>query len=147
VLAFSQLVGIARLWGYGLVDVSGVYGYHYLCGLELLKGFNSGLISSSAIQIASSLAPPGCESTAQGLYSGMYSGLSMAFGGIVGGLVLHYRYVAGDSDAIQIDNVQFMFRWVSVASLIITLALMAKFIFVDRVMGIPGFPRRHSIQK
>ena len=146
-LAFSQITGIARLWGYGLVDVTGDYGYWYLCGLELLKGFNSGLISSSAIPIASSLAPPGCESTAQGLYSGMYSGLSMALGGIVGGAILHYCYAAGDSEVVQMVNVQFMFRWVSIASLVITLALMAKFIFVDRVMGIPGFPRRRSFQK
>lgn len=147
VLVLSQATGIIRLWGYGLINTTGNYAIVYACLLELLKGFNSGLISCSAIPIASNLATPGTASTAQGLYSGMYSGLSMALGGIVGGLILQYLYVEGDNNATQALNAQTMFRWVSIATSVITLLLMAKYIFVDRVMGIPGFPRRRSFHK
>lgn len=147
ILAFSQLTGIARLWGLGLVPIGASYSYLAASALELLKGFNSGLISSSAIPIASSLAPPGCESTAQGLYSGNYSGLSMALGGVISGAILQYLYDASADPSKQLDDARKMFQWVSMGGTIITLALMAKFIFVDRVMGIPGFPRRHSFHK
>lgn len=147
VLVFSQLTGIARLWGLGLVPLDASYAYVVASALELLKGFNSGLISSSAISIASSLAPPGCESTAQGLYSGNYSGLSMALGGLISGAILWHLYDENAPDNKQLDDARRMFGWVSMGGTIITLALMAKFIFVDRVMGIPGFPRRHSFHK
>ena len=144
VLAFSQLTGIARLWGYGLLEIQSKFAYWIACGLELLKGFNSGLISSSAIPIASNLAPAGCESTAQGLYSGNYSGLAMALGNILGGAIMHYLYTSREN---QVKDAQIMFNWISWGGFVITLLLMAKFIFVDRVMGIPGFPRRHSFHK
>ena len=147
VLVFSQMTGIIRLWGYGLIDVKAGYAYTVASILELLKGFNSGLISSSAIAIASSLAPPGCESTAQGLYSGNYSGLSMALGGVVGGGILYVLYDKNGGDYKQVLDAQRMFNWISIASTLITLLLAMKFIFVDRVMGIPGFPRRHSLHK
>lgn len=147
ILVFSQLTGIVRLWGLGLVPLKASYAYAVASGLELLKGFNSGLISSSAIPIASSLAPPGCESTAQGLYSGNYSGLSMALGGIISGAVLQFLYDSAAPAEKQLEDAQLMFNWVSIGSTLVTLALMAKFIFVDRVMGIPGFPRRHSFHK
>jgi len=147
ILVFSQLTGIARLWGLGLIPIGSQHAYLMASCLELLKGFNSGLISSSAIPIASSLAPPGCESTAQGLYSGNYSGLSMALGGIIGGAILHYLYKPGSTNLEQLHDAQTMFNWISIASTVITLALAAKFIFIDRVMGIPGFPRRHSFHK
>lgn len=165
VLVFSQMTGIIRLAGYGLVNVNSWMAKPVAVCLELLKGFNSGLISSSAIIIASNLAPAGCESTAQGLYSGMYSGLSMAVGGIISGAILQIMYrspskpadydtltgdakVAADKALMQKDkqmqtsNVQTMFIYVSIASTVITVLLCMKYVFIDRVMGIPGFPRR-----
>ena len=144
VLVFSQLVGVFRMLGYGLLATSSDYASYYTIGLELMKGFNSGLISSSAIPIAYGLAPAGCESTAQGLYSGNYSGLSMALGSVIGGCILLFLYT---DDAHQLQNCQDMFFWIAIAALIITVLLTFKYIFVDRVMGIPGFPRRHSFHK
>lgn len=138
VLVFSQIVGILRLWGYGLVNIRAKTALTTAILLELLKGFNSGLVSSSAIPIASSLAPLGCESSAQGLHAGNYSGLSMAIGGIIGGAILHLLY----GHDTEIANCQRMFSWISISALFVTLLLMTKYIFVDRVMGLPGFPRR-----
>jgi hypothetical protein len=143
ILVLSQLVGIARLAGYGFLSIDYWLSYYLCWGLELLKGFSSGLISSSAIPIASRIAPPGCEGSAQGLFSGNYSGLSMALGGGIGGGILHLYDHYGSQDPIS--DCQWMFIWVSVGTLAVTMLMMLKFIFVDRVMGIPGFPRRSSM--
>jgi len=143
ILALSQITGIVRIAGYGWLDTGVWYSKYAAAALELLKGFNSGLISSSAIAIASNLAPPGCESTAQGLYSGNYSGLSAALGGIVSGAILQYLYDPTKPDS-SVEDLQTMFRWVSIATTAVTALLMCKYIFIDRVMGIPGFPRRRS---
>lgn len=146
VLVLSQVVGIVRVLGYGYMDLKGEWAVWYGNGLELLKGFSSGLVSSSAIPIASRIAPAGCENSAQGLYSGNYSGLSMALGGLIGGIFLHVMYDANFPEQ-DIYSCQAMFRWVAIGCSVVTLLMMAKFIFMDRVMGIPGFPRRHSLPK
>lgn len=146
VLAFSQLTGILRLWGYGLVSTDDMLARPLSIILELVKGFNSGLLSSSAIIIASDLAPTGCESVAQGLYSGVYKGLSPAIGGVLSGIVLQLYYnqsgpLGGESG--EILALQRTFSIFSATSLFFTIILCLKFIFVDRVMGVPGFPRRN----
>lgn len=146
VLVLSQMTGIARLWGYSQLNLQSSMAIPICFVLELLKGLSSGLITSSAVLIASHLAPAGCESTAQGLYSGMYSGLSMALGGIICGIYLWINQ-SNDPDASEeqeVAIVQSMFSLISIAALMATAALCFKFIFVDRVMGVPGFPRRHS---
>lgn len=149
VLVLSQLVGILRVWGYGMIDVKKTYSFYAAFGIELLKGFSSGLVSSSAIPIASAIAPAGCESTAQGLYSGNYSGLSNLFGGLLSGFILKYYYGQRDNVTTKavwnlIDS-QKTFLWTAYICLFVTVLMMAKFIFMDRVMGLPGFPRKHSL--
>ncbi|PJF17015.1 Permease of the major facilitator superfamily [Paramicrosporidium saccamoebae] len=142
ILVLSQLFGILRLFGYGLLNKDSSSAYYLTWGLELIKGFGSGLINSSAIPIASSIAPPGCENTAQGLYSGNYAGLSNAISGAFSGAILHYKFIMNGGMTNQ--DVQSMFCWVSLATFLVTVGMACKFIFVDRVMGIPGFPRRAS---
>jgi hypothetical protein len=147
ILVLSQLVGIVRMYGYGLLPNRGPnvrYSYYGAWILELLKGFSSGMVSSSAIPIASRIAPAGCESTAQGLFSGNYSGLSNGISGVVSGLILNFMYEAGNKIKEK-DDIQSMFCWVSLGTFVVTIAMAAKFVFIDRVMGVPGFPRRHSL--
>ncbi len=148
ILVLSQVVSIVRLFGYGCLPFRQSYTRPLVWLLELLKGFSSGLVSSSAIQIAGDIAPAGCERTAQGLYSGMYAGLSMAISGFISGGYLQYRYLTSTatSNAGQdITHVMMLHIWVGVVVGIITLVQVAKFIFIDRVMGFPGFPRRSEM--
>lgn len=145
ILIFSQVMGIARIVGYAAVPMDHPWAYVLTWGWELIKGFSSGMVSSSAIPIASRIAPPGCESSAQGLFSGNYSGLSMAFGGAIGGGILHYYYYEGVPDTVQSEHAQKMLLFVAVGTSVVTLVMALKYIFVDRVMGLPGFPRRASV--
>lgn len=142
VLVSSQFVGIARALGYGLIDLSKPSAYYYTWIFEILKGFSSGLVSSSAIPIASRLAPAGCEDAAQGFFSGNYSGLSMALGGILAGGIL--RLLQGDGTHAVRDTQQ-MYLYVGFACLLVTIVMAIKFTFLDRVMGLPGYPRKHSL--
>jgi hypothetical protein len=144
ILVLSQLVGIFRMYGYGVLPTGTWYAYYGTWGLELVKGFSSGMVSSSAIPIASRIAPAGCESTAQGLFSGNYSGLSNAIAGVISGRILQSMYVPGDKIKEK-NDVQSMFCWVSLGTVIVTIAMTGKFVFIDRVMGLPGFPRKHSM--
>lgn len=149
-MIFSQVAGIGRILGYYFMPIHDrTMANTISAALELIKGFSSGLVSSSAIPIANRIAPPGCENSAQGLFSGNYSGLSMALGGLVGGLILKYYYQPHPDPQIddynQALDVQKMFLWVSVGCSVVTVLMMMKYIFIDRVMGLPGFPRRRSI--
>lgn len=145
IMVGSQLVGILRMAGYGFLDKTFAYAYLFTWLLELIKGFSSGMVSSSAIPIASRIAPAGCESTAQGLFSGMYSGLSNLIAGALSAAILYPLYDAAGGKDKENSDIQVMFLWVSLITLIITLLMAAKFVFIDRVMGLPGFPRRHSM--
>lgn len=142
IIVASQVVGIVRVFGYAGLDTNKTSAFYYAVLLELLKGFSSGLVSSSAIPIASRIAPAGCETTAQGLFSGNYSGLSMALGGLIGGGILHYLY---EDDPGQLANTQDMYFYVASGSLVVTIILAFKFIFIDRVMGVPGYYRKNSL--
>lgn len=145
ILIFSQVMGIVRIVGYAVVPMGHPWAYILAWVWELIKGFSSGMVSSSAIPIASRISPPGCESSAQGLFSGNYSGLSMAFGGAIGGGILHWYYYEGVSDEVQSEHAQNMLLFVSAGTALVTLVMALKYIFVDRVMGLPGFPRRTSV--
>jgi hypothetical protein len=186
VLVFSQIAGTLRLGLYWILGyVTNESAKKTSCFIiELLKGLNSGLLSSSAIMIASNLAPAGCESSAQGIYSGVYKGFGAAFGGIISGGILHFLYCSKSDERTQVkkaqtaemkrieevygkypetknmknaakkeaykakskldqQDVRTVFMLVSLTSIAVTVLLSCKFIFIDRVMGIPGFPRRH----
>lgn len=163
ILFASQIVGILRMIGYAVIHLDRKYSYYLIFVIELLKGFSSGLISSSAIAIVAEISPEGCEATAQGLYSGIYSGLSMAVGGLISGIFLQiqfkdenyyknnsYKLKTSDSDEHKADfdqavDIQWLFIFVSILTSIVTILMAAKYIFKDRVMGIPGFPRRSSL--
>lgn len=145
ILIFSQIMGILRITGYAIVPMKHPWAYGMAWVWELIKGFSSGMVSSSAIPIASRIAPPGCESSAQGLFSGNYSGLSMAFGGAIGGGILHLYYYKGVSDEVQSEHAQMMLLFVAAGTTVVTLLMALKYIFIDRVMGLPGFPRRASV--
>lgn len=171
VLMFSQIAGIVRLFGYGILKRNKEWTSWFSYTLELLKGFSSGLISCSAIPIANEMAPAGCETTAQTMYSGMYSGLSFGVGGTVCFVAIsifqYYGWGMDKAEALRSEfdgsklspeevdlkiqsmaavfNAQTLFVGSAFICSIVTISLMAKFIFVDHVMGIPGYPARRSI--
>lgn len=171
VLMFSQIAGIVRLFGYGILKRNMEWTSWFSYSLELLKGFSSGLISCSAIPIANEMAPAGCETTAQTMYSGMYSGLSFGVGGLICfvGLSIfqYYGWGKDKAEALRFEfdgsklspeeidlkiksmaavfNAQTLFIGSAFICSFVTIALMAKFIFVDHVMGIPGYPARRSL--
>jgi len=149
VLVMSQGLSVGRMIAYGLVpknvniddpkaDIS-LYQWSFIMALECAKGFTSGFISSSAIPIAHNMAPAGCETSAQTLYSGVYSGLSSLVGGL-----LCWIYMDGFTTN-QIEDTMALNFWLGLLCGIVSVAMIGKFIFVDRVMGFPGFPARKQV--
>ena len=126
VLLLSQAAGIIRTLGYGFLTTKNVSEIHksvayiLISLLELLKGINSGLIVVGATKLASDMAPPGCENTAQGLLTGIFIGLGSAIGGLSSGLFLQY---------IVKDDICAMFRWVGWVSIAIYIAFFTHFYF------------------
>jgi hypothetical protein len=126
VLLLSQGAGIIRTLGYGFLTGSAVSGmpklaaYAIISLLELLKGVNSSLIVVGATKLASDMAPPGCEHTAQGLLTGIFIGLGSAVGGLFSGLFLRF---------IIKDDICAMFRWAGWISLAIYIVFFTHFYF------------------
>ncbi|PRW44509.1 major facilitator superfamily [Chlorella sorokiniana] len=56
---------------------------------EVLHGFTFALAWGGGCAYCAQLAPPGLESTSQGLFQGVYFGAGVGLGSIVGGLVYH----------------------------------------------------------
>jgi PPP family 3-phenylpropionic acid transporter len=65
------------LLGYALAPTPWV-----LLGLQLLHGTAFTGMAISGVAYAGEVAPPGMESTAQGLFNAVYGGLAMAVGGM-----------------------------------------------------------------
>lgn len=157
VLIMSQFFGIIRIIGYGFIPTavddggfSKIFQDIFIMSLELGKGFSSGFISSSAIPIAHDMAPPGCETTAQTLYSGMYSGMSFVAGGLICAVFFELHSGSLIKDKAQRKSFEALKAmdlniYVGLGCTIFTIILMSKFIFIDRVMGIPGYPARHHM--
>lgn len=139
VLVFSQITGLLQVLGYALLPLSAEW-YYAVYPLEILKGLTSGLLTSAAVRIAADMAPKGCESTAQGFYSGTLGGLSVVAGSLLSALLFSLQ-VEGLSNAVKIQG---MFLWTTIISAIFTVMIALKFIFVDRVMSIPGLPRKYA---
>jgi hypothetical protein len=129
-LVLSQIAGLVRVFGYAFFTSPDSALLPFF--LEISKGLNSGLLVTSSVRIASDIAPPGCESSAQGLFSGTYTGLSMFVGGFFNGFLLY----------ISNNNLCFMFKWVGFLSLTCTIIFIIKYSFFDRVMKLPGLPAK-----
>lgn len=125
-LILSQITGLIRIFGYAFAPTNGFWQYLPFV-LEVFKGLNSGLFVSSTVRIASDIAPRGCESSAQGLFTGTYTGLSMFIGGLISGSLLYYSN----------DNLFFMFKWVGLLSLSFTALFFIKYAFYDRLIKVP----------
>lgn len=125
-LVLSQVAGLVRIFGYAFFTSPKSLLLPFF--LEVSKGLNSGLLVTSSVRIASDIAPPGCASSAQGLFSGTYTGLSMFVGGLINGLLLYWSG----------NNLCFMFKWVGFFSLACTVSFCVKYAFIDRVMKFPG---------
>jgi hypothetical protein len=132
-LLLSLMAGMVRVFGYAYAPSHGYWKYLPFF-LEIPKGLNSGLLVTSSVRIASDIAPPGCASSAQGLFSGIYTGLSMFVGGNINGVLL---YISG-------NDLKFMFKWVGYLVLTCTAMSFAKYGFIDRSMKLPFVKSRSS---
>lgn len=133
-LMFSQFAGIIRIFGYQFARKDRLW---LLYLLETTKGINSGFIVSAAVQIAAELAPAGCGSTAQGLFSGVYKGAGFFVTGVVCGTIL----------LLNNQSLLNLFLVVGCISACFTTIFFMKFLLVDRSIGFPCFPSRPRIIK
>lgn len=78
IVAIAALV--IRLFAYSLVSVA----WMVLC-IQLLHGLTFSLLWVAGVAFANRIAPPGMETTAQGIFSGVSMGLAAAVGALVGG--------------------------------------------------------------
>jgi hypothetical protein len=130
-LLLSQVAGLVRIFGYAFCPQNADW-WILPFVLEVFKGLNSGLIVTSSVRIASDIAPSGCASSAQGLFSGTYQGLSMFVGGIFSGTLLYYNG----------NDLKSLFKWTGSISLVFMTIFAFKFAFIDRVVSLPGLKRR-----
>lgn len=86
-MMIGLLTGTLRVAGYALLPATLKWSYAAFF-LELLKGINNACIITAGVRIAHSLAPAGCETTAQGFFSGLQANLANAAAGFVGGIIL-----------------------------------------------------------
>lgn len=127
----SMATGILRLVGYASMPTKGAGSLIVPYFLELLKGLNAGLFVSSAVRLASDMAPKGCSNTAQGLVSGNYVGLSTVFGGILGGLIVSFFPSTLEGER---KGMQTMFFIISGSATICLVLFILKYMFVDKVL-------------
>lgn len=125
-LLLSQVAGLVRIFGYAFGPEDPKW-WILPFVLEIFKGLNSGLIVTSSVRIASDIAPPGCASSAQGLFAGTYQGLSMFVGGIFSGTLLYYNG----------NDLKSLFKWTGSISLVFMTIFAFKFAFIDRVIKLP----------
>jgi MFS family permease len=127
----SMATGILRLVGYASMPTKGAGSLIVPYFLELLKGLNAGLFVSSAVRLASDMAPEGCSNTAQGLVSGNYVGLSTVFGGILGGLIVSFFPSTLEGER---RGMQTMFFIISGSATVCLVLFILKYMFVDKVL-------------
>lgn len=130
-LIMSQAMGILRMAGYAAMPTQGSGAYIFPYFLELLKGLNSGLFSSSAVRLANDMAPEGCGNTAQGIVAGTYAGMSTVLGGLVGGFIVGFfpSTIEGERQGMQV-----MFFTLSGAGAVFLVLFVLKYWLVDRVI-------------
>lgn len=130
-LITSQATGVFRMLGYAAMPTSGAGSWIVPYFLELLKGLNSGLFASSAVRLASDMAPEGCGNSAQGFVTGTYAGLSTVLGGLLGGLIVSFfpSTIEGERRGMQA-----MFYILSGSGLVCLILFILKFWLVDAVI-------------
>lgn len=129
-LIVSQLAGIARVLGYGLMPRSSQSVMFVAAPLELLKGVNTGLVVSAATRLGNQMAPPNAHGTVHGLLAGTYTGLSMAIGGCLSSLMMQWCRVPEvlvEPESIIFYKLQCMFLWSAAGSGIILVLFSASF--------------------
>jgi hypothetical protein len=141
-LIISQLAGVARAFGYGvipspplttvpgepMVDIATRYN-KMIYGLELLKGLQTGFVVSASVKLANEIAPRDCATSAQGWFSGVFTGLSTAAGGIVGGHLIFYYKQQGHPQPMQQ-----MFKTSAVVPFLMMILFILKYSLIDRVI-------------
>lgn len=125
-LLVAQVVGIARVFGYGFMSSDPEH-LNITLIWEFLKGLNSGLFFSAAVHVSNQIAPKGCENTAQGIFGGMYNGVVAALAGLVDGYII-------DAFPTVKEGLRIMFLSTGAAASIITLVFFIKFALIDRVI-------------
>ena len=85
VMMIGLLAGALRSAAYAVLPISWTW-VPFVS--EFLKGVNSACVIQAGVRIAHSLAPPGCEATAQGFFSGIQAYLANALAGCVGAVTL-----------------------------------------------------------
>lgn len=83
-LIFSQLAMVVRCWAYVFLPPSSS-NFWVVYVIELLKGVAFGFTQSAGVKLASEIAPPGLEATAQALYTSVYSQLPAVLTAFAGG--------------------------------------------------------------
>lgn len=136
-LITSQATGVFRMLGYAAMPTSGVGSWIVPYFLELLKGLNSGLFASSAVRLASDMAPEGGGNSAQGFVTGTYAGLSTVLGGVIGGIIVSFFPTSIEGER---RGMQAMFYILSGSGMVFLVLFILKFWLIDGVI----FTRRRS---
>lgn len=124
-LIISQLAGIARVLGYGLMPRRTQSVLMVAAPLELLKGINTGLVVSAATRLGNQMAPPNAHGTVHGLLAGTYTGLAMAIGGCLSSAMMQWCVVpehlvsGGDAKDAIYFKLQYMFLWSAAGSAVV----------------------------
>jgi Na+/melibiose symporter-like transporter len=128
-LVVSQIAGIARVLGYGLMPKREQSVFMIAAPLELLKGVNSGLVLSAALRLGNQLAPPNGHGTVHGLLAGTYTGLAMAIGGFLSSylMTLVDLPVSMDKEEKEYEKLQTMFLISAAGSTVVLLVFIACF--------------------
>jgi Na+/melibiose symporter-like transporter len=138
-LIISQGTGILRMLGYAAMPTKGAGSWIFPYFLELLKGLNAGLFSSSAVRLACDMAPESCGNTAQGIVAGTYAGLSTVLGGVIGGFIVSFfpSTIEGERRGMQT-----MFFILSGSGFVFLALFILKYWMVDGLLCTR--PRSHS---
>lgn len=135
-LVVSQIAGIARVLGYGLMPKNKQSLLFIAAPLELLKGVSTGLVISAATRMGNQLALPGSHGTVHGLLAGTYTGLAMAIGGCFSSYLMSTVTPPppdSDPDTVIFAKLQSMFLMSAYGSAIILVLFVIGFRLLVRL--------------
>lgn len=84
-LLIAQVCSLFRFFAYYTLSADNPHTYAICCFIELIKGLYFGLAHISAVQIATSLAPPHLKATSQMIYQGTFNAMGSLMGGFIFG--------------------------------------------------------------